>query len=202
MQIDTHPLICYYKNTLKKDFPLILIVGREPNHDSPFDNTVRDYDFDQPDGKKSSMWNKSYGLFRFINQIDSTSEFKDICRKKEGSPILFTNLSPKPVLNSKSTKQKTKTRLNTPLSEYKNHFKKIFSKKILKRVSLIVISVDCKELNDKVPLFAKTCKKHKKKYVKIPYLANPTISYKKIIKTIPNNKRNIVIKTYKKWMQS
>ena len=47
LQIMTHPLFLAFGQTTEKDFPIVLVVGREPNNNSISDKTVGQYDFNK-----------------------------------------------------------------------------------------------------------------------------------------------------------
>lgn len=101
----THPLICLYKNTQNKDFPLILIFGREPNNKSPYINEVGLYDFDE--SPKCAFWNIGYKLIGEINNL-SARDFKEKCKSKASSIIGFTNSLCQPILSKIRNKNKTR----------------------------------------------------------------------------------------------
>lgn len=194
---NTHPLITYYKQTNDKNFPLILFVGREPNDNSKYSDLIGEYNFVK--NSHSSMWNKSYGLIAKLNSPLKITELKEKCKSKKSSPIIFTNLSPTPVPNNKSPNKKQTIRQNIKPEQFTSHFNQILSKKIINRVELIIISVECNELSKAENYFKKLCKKHKKECLSIPYLANPTNSYKKICKSFKKKQINLIKKIFNKW---
>jgi hypothetical protein len=46
LQTMTHPAILTFGQTAQKKFPLIMIVGREPNNSTMSDSTIGNYNFD------------------------------------------------------------------------------------------------------------------------------------------------------------
>ena len=84
-----------------KTFPLILFMGREFNSDKEVDpSAIGEYNFS--DSPHSTFWNRSYGL---ISRISKKTKFKRECIAMNISPIIFANISPKPI-HSKAKKEK------------------------------------------------------------------------------------------------
>src|SRR3989344_6253420 len=97
----THHLILYYGNTLSKDSPLILIVGREPNNTVPFDNKVGTYDL----AKKNGGWYWKR-IHYYLENASDKKYFREACIYKGDSPLIFTYISPIPLKHHKKSKNK------------------------------------------------------------------------------------------------
>jgi hypothetical protein len=89
----SHPILLYYKETIKRNHPLILVVGREPDSTTgePIDDTVDSYDFDTDRSTKNCFWAVAHEAFAHALVDKKPYEFKDECRKAKCSPILITN---------------------------------------------------------------------------------------------------------------
>ena len=82
MEQKTHPIISVYGNTDSKCFPIILVVGREPNSAAKFVNTIGQYDFEEY--PRCSFWNISYSIIgEIINEKWNCRNLKKYLRKKE-----------------------------------------------------------------------------------------------------------------------
>ena len=55
-----YPIILYFDETATASFPLILVIGREPNSDQAIENTIGQYDF--CNAPRCAFWNTSYGM--------------------------------------------------------------------------------------------------------------------------------------------
>ena len=129
-----HPIISLYRNTREGSFPLILIIGREPNDDMEMRYEVGEYNFDK---KPVPFWNLPYALLgAMINK--TRKEFQDICREKQSSPIAFADISPRPIRSGANDKQTIRKTFTT--KDYLDHLRIIASKTVFKRVKLIVFS--------------------------------------------------------------
>jgi hypothetical protein len=129
-----HPIISVYgRNTLQKDFPLILVVGREPNDDLPMGNAVGYYKFKKP----VPFWDLAYSLIS--ESIGKRGmELKSLCKERRSSPIAFADISSKPVLSGDKRKQRIRGTLASP--DYEKHLQKVASKPIFQRVHLVIFS--------------------------------------------------------------
>ena len=188
----THPLIVLYEETENKDFPLILIIGREPNNKVPFEDVVGKYDF-----KKSphcAFWNMAYKLIGESNNL-STKRLKEICNMKRSSIICFTDSLPITIISKERNKKQIRRSLDSQI--VKEHIDKIFSKRIIKRVKLILLSgLNHKEFENSVRRIKEYCFKNSIEYYEIPFLY-PS-NYKNI--TLDNNKKDLIRKIFNNWI--
>ena len=130
-----HPIIVVYGETSKKRFPLILVIGREPNNDVNIINKVGLYDFEK--SPYCGFWNTSYKIIGEINHF-SIREYKHKCKAKKSSIICISNCMPKPILNE--VKDKDRIRKKISQEEIREHIDSIFSKDLIKRVKLIILA--------------------------------------------------------------
>ena len=68
LQIMTHPLFLTFGQTTEKDFPIVLVVGREPNNNSISDKTVGQYDFIKY--SKCAFWNIAFKVLGASHEFD------------------------------------------------------------------------------------------------------------------------------------
>lgn len=94
MESRTHPNLVAYQKTATKDFPLMLVVGREPNESIPVSPTLGTYDFKAHPA--AAFWNMAYRLLARSDQSPNfgTGELKQLCIQKQSSPIVFADALP------------------------------------------------------------------------------------------------------------
>jgi len=84
----SHPLLLKYQQTEQFNFPLILVIGREPNTNDVSDESVGNYDFE--DYPKCAFWNVAFSLLARI--IGSTRKgIKAEFKKQQAAPLLFSD---------------------------------------------------------------------------------------------------------------
>lgn len=136
LQEKSHPALLSYKETINENFPMILIIGREPNKQTKSDNTVGVFDFDS--FKNCGFWNSSFNLLATYNSKD-TYQIKKIFRQYNSSPIIFGDASPKGIPNEIKNKSALRKKLTN--EDFDHQLEVIFdNKKILSRVRLILLS--------------------------------------------------------------
>ena len=97
---EVHPCVAYYGNTEKKAFPLLLVLGREYNGTGRVVSTIGQYNFSESRG--STFWNRTYGLV--ARAYPEASHLKQRCIGLDLSPLVFSNVSPQPILNRVNAK--------------------------------------------------------------------------------------------------
>ncbi len=132
----THPAILTYGQTVQKEFPLIMIIGREPNNSTMSDSSFGEYKFE--DFPNCAFWNQSFGLLATYNS-KKTFEVKQMFQRAKSSPIIFTDASPKGIPNKEVNKKQFRSLLTK--DEFKHQVDTIFSnEKLISRVKLILLS--------------------------------------------------------------
>ncbi len=132
----SHALISTYKNTESSDQPLILVVGREPNSDAPFNRSTGAYDFDH--APRCAFWNESYAVVGKLCGM-SGQEFKHLCRKTTVSPIAFTDISPVPIQNLDPQKKKKRKAITT--DQIDEHIQNIMHlSSIIDRTAVVILT--------------------------------------------------------------
>ncbi len=125
-----------YKDTFSRSFPLILVIGREPNTNKQIVNCLDTYDFRE--GSGCGFWNTSYGMVARIVEL-GTRQVKDKCEKLSASPILYADSLPKGILTA--TKNKQQQRKNITKEEKQIHIANLFAfEAIRQRVRIIITS--------------------------------------------------------------
>jgi len=168
--------LLYYGDSNTKKFPLILFLGREFNSGTEVDPSKTDY-YCFKESPRSTFWNYSYSL---ISKVTDENHFKLICRKKNLSPIVFSNVSPKPI---PSNAAKAKIRSEITPEEFKSHFDQLFNQELIFRVELIVISVGEGLFTQGIEIIKKNDNIRNIPILTIPYLGQGS-SPEKIKKTI------------------
>jgi hypothetical protein len=158
-----HPLISVYGRASEGNFPLILIVGREPNDTIEMGRDVGPYDFDcHP---RTGFWNIAYKL---VGEVDGVSvkELKSDCRERASSVLIFADVSSTPIL---SKLPKAKIRKLT-LTDYSDHLQQILSNTILDRVELVILSgLSNPSYANQRNFFIKGLMERKKHWVELPF---------------------------------
>ena len=131
-----HQRIHSYGKTIENEIPLILIIGREPNTDREIDGDHGFYDFDKY--PKCAFWNISYSIIGEIARL-KTNDFKNECRKKNCSPIIYADSLPIGITHKTQNKNLHRRSLS---EEYiKSHINSIFLfTELLDRVSIVIMS--------------------------------------------------------------
>lgn len=141
-----HPIMLGYEQTFEKKFPLIMIVGREPNTETmsktdgslgglPFTEKGIDINGKPYNNQRCSFWNIPFGLFARYNHLN-ISEIKTLFIQKQSCPLIFTDASPIAIENSVISKYPIRKDI-----DISNQVDMIFSKQeIMHRVQLVIFS--------------------------------------------------------------
>jgi hypothetical protein len=131
----SHPLILKYEQSDQLNFPLILVIGREPNTNDVSDGLVGNYDFDKY--PKCAFWNVAFSLLARI--IESTrKEIKEKFRKQQAAPLLFSDAFAQGIENRVNNKLSIRTeQVLAANDQVEAIFKHSY---LLNRVKLIILS--------------------------------------------------------------
>jgi hypothetical protein len=134
--LHNHPILFYFGTTDKKEFPLALMIGREPNTDMTIVDEKGPYDF--RDYPRAQFWNIAYGIVAEQMQLQAW-QLKELCVRKDSSPILFANSLP---IGSKFRAVDTDEKRRSVTAENaKEHIRNVFSfSDLIQRVSLVIMS--------------------------------------------------------------
>jgi hypothetical protein len=151
MNSSNHPALIFYGSTRdpRHRFPLILVVGREPNHSAPVEMVAGPYDFDglTPQDRKAArncgFWNMAYRIAGRMHDMGdpsrSASWLKDHCRQRRCSPIIIADAIPQGQLNAVGDKSIVRQQMRERLDA---HARGIFAldPAVTKRVGLVLLS--------------------------------------------------------------
>lgn len=199
MTKETHPIISVYGNTQFKYFPIILVIGREPNCSAKFINQIGEYDFDKY--PNCAFWNISYATIgEAINKELNSKNLKNKFRSKGSSFIAYTDLCPQPILAKQKGKKEIKN--NIGLEVYEKHINDILSHEdIIKRVDLIILSgLDKNNVKpESLVLLKEKLTEKNKKFIEVPFFYGNNKN--KIKERIDKEKniKNIIRGIYEKW---
>ena len=130
-----HPLILTYGNTLRYHFPLILIIGREPNTDTVSDGSVWFYDFEEY--PKCAFWNIAFSVVGRVVGL-SRREVKERFKNSNSSPVLFSDAFGQGIKNQITDKESIRT---GQLDTVDDQINAIFSHaQLIERVKLVILS--------------------------------------------------------------
>jgi len=131
-----HPIIAYYGETDAARYPLILVIGREPNANQVIANTVGQYDFRL--APLCGFWNTSYGMLARVVGLDVRG-LKKLCVERRGSPLIYADSLPHCLPNTTANKRAYRDRVAT--EKVVTHIASIFShRELVDRVGLVIMS--------------------------------------------------------------
>lgn len=133
----SHPLMYVLGDTEKKDFPLVLTIGREPNYDDVLSDEIGIIDLNEFSSMSGGVWVTAYTQYakQYIGENGTSGYLKRICFEKNASPVVFTNAFPIGIPQQVSDKHAIRKRLINVIPQ---HIEKLFSKEIINRVKLVV----------------------------------------------------------------
>ncbi len=161
-----HPTILYFDETAAAPFPLILVIGREPNSDLTIANAVGRYDFRT--NPRVGFWNTSYGMLAHVVGLD-TRGLKQLCGERRGSPIIYADSLPRCLRNH--VVDKRTHRIQITEAEVEEHIVNVFShRQLIDRVQLVIMS----GLHDDVFRYARDvidrrCEREKIRAIHVPF---------------------------------
>ena len=133
--MSTHPLLLGYNQTFEYSFPLILIIGREPNTDSVSDGSLGYYDFLEV--PRCAFWNVAFNILGQANGVN-TKEIKQCFLKHRASPIVFADAFPSGIKNVVADKFSIR-KLKIELAEQQTAA--LFNNtQVIERVKLVILS--------------------------------------------------------------
>ena len=131
----SHPLIQSYGRTLDATFPLIVVIGREPNTDHEISDQHGRYDFDHH--PRCGFWNVAYGVLGQAAGL-TTRELKQRCRERQSSPLVFTDALPIGLKHAATNKEELR---RAALAQVPAHIYRIFGfERIISRAALVIMS--------------------------------------------------------------
>lgn len=131
-----HPLISIFSETASRSFPLILVIGREPNTALAISADVGLYDFRMY--PRCGFWNISYKMVAHKADL-STSDLKSLCIQRHSSPIIYTDALP--IGLPYGVRYKDMYRSKILETQIKQHITNIFAHfALIARVQLVVLS--------------------------------------------------------------
>lgn len=131
----THPILLYFDKTDRKDFPLALMIGREPNTSMEIAEEAGPYDFRQY--PTAQFWNIAYGLMAESVGLQAW-QLKKLCVQKQGSPLLFGNSLPIGIKFKDPEVHVKRETINNETAQ--RHIQKVFSFDLISRVRLVIMS--------------------------------------------------------------
>ena len=131
-----HPILCLFGHSATAAFPLILVIGREPNGPYPVTNHVGGYDFRH--APRCAFWNTAYGVAARLLGTN-TSELKRRAVLQNGSPIVFADALPQSIPARVGPKLLRRAAL--PEADVLRHVDNLFSHEaVIGRVRLVIAS--------------------------------------------------------------
>lgn len=167
-----HPIISYYKDTLKKDIPLILFVGREPNGKEGEKTINQIGKYDPKKCPRCLVWNKTLLLYgKLANNLSSKHKILADMKDHDSSPILFSNIS-----GISQPAKAYKGKIRELEADNKEHIKNMMDQKIIERVQLVVAHDNLPIFNSLRESLEEICKKKEIPFIGLKYyLGNPRL---------------------------
>jgi hypothetical protein len=133
---ETHPLLLAFGKTYEHTFPLILVIGREPNETTSSDKSLGSYDFRE--FPRCAFWNTAFHVFGKFN-ARKTSALKLEFIRKEASPIVFTDALAFGIKNQVADKNSLRKGMKE--EDFNQQAEDIFSHlEVIGRTKLILLS--------------------------------------------------------------
>lgn len=134
-----HPNLISYKETASREFPLILVVGREPNDSNFVSQKLGTYDFAQH--PRCGLWNTSYKVIAdlSVGYELSCASLKKLCAERQSSPIVIADALP--IGLPDKARNKAGARKAIIPAAIEQHVAGVFSHRpIIERVGLALLS--------------------------------------------------------------
>jgi len=132
-----HPSLSYFGDTRSQSFPLLLVIGREPNTSLPIDKCIAPYDF-RDHYPKGKFWDNAYGLLAEVAG-STCKQLKRLCIKVNASPVIFANALPIGIENKVPDKRSGR---RSVAQGAEGHITFIFFQdELIDRVSMVIASV-------------------------------------------------------------
>ncbi|HSH79123.1 MAG TPA: hypothetical protein VLA19_11405 [Herpetosiphonaceae bacterium] len=164
--MQNHPILSVFGETEQRDYPLLLIVGREPNGNTPMTNEVGPYDFRIH--SRCGFWNTSYAMVARAVGL-KTFQFKRRCVSLGGSPIVYTDALPQCVPNAVADKWSSRASITTDVIH--QHIDNTFSHtRLLSRVKLVILSgLDHPVFEMSCRLIEQRCRELELRCIRLPF---------------------------------
>ena len=122
----SHPLMYVLGKTQEDKFPLILVIGREPNYDGQLDDSIEIMDNKEFGSMKSGVWVTAYTQIakQYCGDKATAGDLKKICFERDASPIVFSNALPMGIPHYVKNKEKIRNELSE--KDICDHIAKIF----------------------------------------------------------------------------
>ncbi|WP_297902840.1 hypothetical protein [Metallibacterium sp.] len=133
----SHPLMYVLGKTQKYEFPLILVIGREPNYDGWLNDSIGIMK-EEFRSMRGGAWVTAYTQIakQCLGDKATAGQLKGICFARNASPIVFSNALPMAIPHSVKDKDKIRNELSE--KDIRDHIVKIFEKPIADRFGLVV----------------------------------------------------------------
>lgn len=151
----SHACLISYASTDATDIPLILVVGREPNGDTPVTPDKGTYDFRS--SPNCAFWNVAYGLLGAAASPElTTSQVKRLAVARDASPILFADALPHSIDNAMRNKATRRAAFTD--AEIERHVVGIFAHdQLIQRTKLVLLSGHDARFARSAKIFAERC---------------------------------------------
>lgn len=151
----SHACLISYASTAATNIPLVLVVGREPNGDSPVTADSGTYDFRA--SPNCAFWNVAYGLLGSAASPQlTTAQVKRLAIAKAASPILFADALPHSIDNA--IRNKATRRAAITDAEIERHVAGIFAHhQLIQKTKLVLLSGHDASFAKSSKIFAERC---------------------------------------------
>lgn len=124
-------------NTQQYNFPLILIIGREPNYDGAVDKSIGIINIQEFRSMSGGVWVTAYTQIakQYYGTSGTSKKLKDICIKRDASPIIFSNAFPMGILNHIKEKASIRRKIASLIP---SHVAELFNSPLSGRFKLVI----------------------------------------------------------------
>jgi len=133
--MSSHAVLLYYKQTLSHCFPLILVVGREPNSTEPIDDSIGEYDWAKA---PTGFWATANEVVAEVAGLGPAA-YKAQCRARKASPVVISNAMRQSVPDGSGRQRRERAAATKDLIA--QHLANLFRhSELLSRVECVVFS--------------------------------------------------------------
>ncbi|MBB4039945.1 hypothetical protein GGR34_001592 [Microvirga flocculans] len=144
-----HPSFLYYGETVARSFPLILVIGREPQVDKPVSPGAGTYDF--RGSPRCGFWNSAAGLAARYSGVPgmTTAAIKRVFHAAQAAPLVFADALPIGLSDKIPPRDKARLRRAVPKAAIDRHLAHVLCledrpdaqvRSLMDRVEFVILS--------------------------------------------------------------
>ena len=133
-----HPTISTFGQSQTGEFPLLLVIGREPNFEGTVVNEVRSFPLNH--APHCCFWNRSRAQLARIGGHVTSANLKNLCYERDASPLIYADSLGICIPFRDANRDKLRAEWAHGSDRVVAHVTNVFSHAIINRVSLVLLS--------------------------------------------------------------